>query len=54
MSETDAAEKPLGIWTALPFFYGWIVVALSFLANLPAAGIRSAPALPAATEFASA
>lgn len=39
---------------AWPFFYGWFVVALSFLANLTAAGIRSAPSVlihPLEAEF---
>ena len=38
----------------LPFYYGWFVVALSFLANLTAAGIRSAPSVlihPLEAEF---
>lgn len=37
-----------------PFFYGWFIVALSFLANLTAAGIRSAPSVlihPLEAEF---
>src|SRR5512147_1593569 len=39
---------------AMPFFYGWFIVALSFLANLTAAGIRSAPSVlihPLEAEF---
>jgi MFS family permease len=38
----------------LPFYYGWFIVALSFLANLTAAGIRSAPSVlihPLEAEF---
>jgi MFS family permease len=38
----------------VPFYYGWFVVALSFLANLTAAGIRSAPSVlihPLEAEF---
>jgi MFS family permease len=37
-----------------PFFYGWFIVALGFLANLTAAGIRSAPSVlihPLEAEF---
>src|SRR5258706_8848573 len=29
----------------IPFYYGWFIVGLSFLANLTAAGIRSAPSV---------
>ena len=36
-----SARLPLSV----PFYYGWFVVALSFLANLTAAGIRSAPSV---------
>ena len=39
---------------AMPFFYGWFVVGLSFIANLTAAGIRSAPSVlihPFEAEF---
>ncbi len=39
---------------ALPFFYGWFVVALGFLSNLTASGIRSAPSVlihPLEAEF---
>jgi sugar phosphate permease len=38
----------------VPFFYGWVVVALSFLTTLVGAGIRSAPTVfihPLETEF---
>ena len=38
----------------LPLYYGWFIVALSFLANLTAAGIRSAPSVlihPLEAEF---
>src|SRR5581483_5987083 len=48
--EPAAARAPL----FLPFYYGWFVVALSFLANLTAAGIRSAPSVlihPLEAEF---
>ncbi len=39
---------------ALPFFYGWFVIALGFLSNLTASGIRSAPSVlihPLEAEF---
>jgi MFS family permease len=39
---------------SVPFFYGWFIVGLSFLANLTAAGIRSAPSVlihPLEAEF---
>ena len=39
--EPTAARPPI----SLPFYYGWFVVALAFLANLTAAGIRSAPSV---------
>jgi MFS family permease len=48
--ETTGERLPI----AIPFFYGWFIVALSFLANLTAAGIRSAPAVlihPLEAEF---
>src|SRR5581483_3303989 len=48
--EPAAARAPL----FLPFYYGWFVVALSFRANLTAAGIRSAPSVlihPLEAEF---
>ena len=38
----------------LPFYYGWFIVALSFLSNLTVAGIRSAPSVlihPLEAEF---
>jgi len=46
-----AAERPP---LAVLFYYGWFIVALSFLANLTAAGIRSAPSVlihPLEAEF---
>jgi MFS family permease len=52
MDRGDVNRKPLLIST--PFFYGWFVVFLSFLANLTAAGIRSAPSVlihPLEAEF---
>jgi MFS family permease len=54
MRESDAAKKRPRFSTALPFYYGWVIVALSFLANLTVAGIRSAPSVlihPLEAEF---
>lgn len=48
--ESETARLPI----FLPFYYGWFIVALSFLANLTAAGIRSAPSVlihPLEAEF---
>ena len=49
--EVETRQRVL---SATPFFYGWVVVALSFLAVLTAAGIRSAPSVlihPLEAEF---
>ena len=54
MRESDAAIKQQRIPIAVPFYYGWVVVVLSFLTNLTAAGIRSAPSVlihPLEAEF---
>src|SRR5947208_4661148 len=54
MRESDATRKQPRISVAVPFYYGWVVVGLSFLANLMAAGIRSAPSVlihPLEAEF---
>ena len=54
MDKNDAAGKALRLPIAVPFYYGWFIVALSFLANLTAAGIRSAPSVlihPLEAEF---
>ena len=51
-SVTTSAKTRLPI--SVPFFYGWFIVALSFLANLTVAGIRSAPSVlihPLEAEF---
>lgn len=39
ISETPRGRPPLPV----PFFYGWVVLSLSFLTTLIAAGIRSSP-----------
>ena len=54
MRESENAKAIPRISMTLPFYYGWVVVALSFLANLTAAGIRSAPSVlihPLEAEF---
>jgi sugar phosphate permease len=54
MRGSDAETKQSRLWLATPFFYGWVVVALTFLAVLTAAGIRSAPSVlihPLEAEF---
>jgi sugar phosphate permease len=54
MRQSDAVTKPPRISIAAPFYYGWVVVGLSFLTNLTAAGIRSAPSVlihPLEAEF---
>jgi MFS family permease len=51
---SNADERPGRPPLSVPFFYGWFIVALSFLANLTAAGIRSAPSVlihPLEAEF---
>jgi MFS family permease len=52
MGNADETRSRLPL--SVPFFYGWFIVALSFLANLTAAGIRSAPSVlihPLEAEF---
>lgn len=54
MDDDPTTSKQARLPIAVPFFYGWFVVALSFLANLTAAGIRSAPSVlihPLEAEF---
>jgi sugar phosphate permease len=54
MNNNDAAGKAPRSPISFPFYYGWFIVALSFLANLTAAGIRSAPSVlihPLEAEF---
>jgi sugar phosphate permease len=54
MDNVGTTEKHARLPLAVPFYYGWFVVALSFLANLTAAGIRSAPSVlihPLEAEF---
>jgi len=52
MGNPDETQPRLPL--SVPFFYGWFIVALSFVANLTAAGIRSAPSVlihPLEDEF---
>src|SRR4029450_8097885 len=54
MDDDLTRSKQARLPIAVPFFYGWFVVALSFLANLTMAGIRSAPSVlihPLEAEF---
>src|SRR4051812_28864445 len=54
MSVTGRARKAPRMLSIIPFYYGWIVVALSFLANFTASGVRSAPSVlihPLEAEF---
>jgi MFS family permease len=54
MEDSAAARTPDRLPLSVPFFYGWFIVALSFLATLTAAGIRSAPSVlihPLEAEF---
>jgi len=54
MREIGETVKAARIPIAVPFFYGWFIVALGFLANLTAAGLRSAPSVlihPLESEF---
>src|SRR5438552_18462666 len=54
MDTVGTTEKHARLPLAVQFYYGWFVVALSFLANLTAAGIRSAPSVlihPLEAEF---
>jgi sugar phosphate permease len=54
MRERDAETKQQRLTISVPFFYGWVVVGLSFLAVFTAAGIRSAPSVlihPLEAEF---
>src|SRR6266496_2721416 len=54
MDDNLMTSKQARLPLAVPFYYGWVVVGLSFLANLMAAGIRSAPTVlihPLEAEF---
>ncbi len=55
MDESEAATRAQRVLSAAPlFYYGWIIVALTFLANLTATSIRSAPSVlihPLEAEF---
>lgn len=45
MYSNPSEQHPPRLLNLVPFYYGWFIVALSFLANLTATGIRSAPAM---------
>jgi MFS family permease len=54
MREADEKTAPLRGLISLPFYYGWFIVGLSFVAYLVASAIRSAPAVlihPLEAEF---
>jgi len=54
VGKKSGVRKPLRIPIARSFYYGWVVVAVSFVANLAMAGIRSAPSVlihPLEAEF---
>jgi sugar phosphate permease len=54
MSENYDKMQPLRPLVSLPFYYGWFIVGLSFVAYLVASAIRSAPAVlihPLEAEF---
>jgi MFS family permease len=54
MFTRESPIKHATIPILLPFYYGWFIVTLGFLANLTAAGIRSAPSVlihPLEAEF---
>ena len=54
MDSKPSDQKSQRVLSICPFYYGWFVVGLSFLTNLTAAGIRSAPSVlihPLEAEF---
>ena len=54
MDENDSQSAPVRPPFALPFYYGWFIIALSFLAYLAASAVRSAPSVlihPLEKEF---
>jgi MFS family permease len=54
MDNAGSSQEQTRLPLSVPFYYGWFIVALSFLANLTAAGIRSAPSVlihPLEAEF---
>jgi MFS family permease len=54
MGNAAPSKASMRLPLSVPFYYGWFIVALSFLANLTAAGIRSAPSVlihPFEAEF---
>ena len=54
MDEVDSKGAPARVPFALPFYYGWFIIGLSFLAYLAASAVRSAPSVlihPLEKEF---
>jgi sugar phosphate permease len=54
MDGSDAATKPQRVLGVTSLYYGWVVVALTFIANLTATSFRSAPSVlihPLEAEF---
>ena len=54
MDEDDSKVAALRVPFALPFYYGWFIIGLSFLAYLAASAVRSAPSVlihPLEAEF---
>jgi MFS family permease len=54
MQDHSLAARYKGPPLSLPFYYGWVVLALCFLTTLTSAGVRSSPAVlihPLETEF---
>jgi len=54
MSEISTTAATRRVAFALPFYYGWFIIALSFLAYLAASAVRSAPSVlihPLEAEF---
>ena len=54
MDESHATVKPRPVVSTTALYYGWVVVALTFIANLTATAIRSAPSVlihPLEAEF---
>ncbi len=54
MTEISPSATPRRVVFAFPFYYGWFIIALSFLAYLAASAVRSAPSVlihPLEAEF---